>query len=107
MRHPQGQYGLTLIRINSYIDLSNPIALFESKRGFILHRWDEKQNLYMPWIRFSGSSFSKILNPLLSKKSNQEPMKQMNKFFDTFEDLQEWLGDYFVLFIDDLIDLQT
>lgn len=109
MKHPGEQYGLLLTRKNTYIDLSSPAALFEGKRPFMLLEWSEETNRYMPWIQFSGTRFNKLNNKeliqLLEIRVNEKDytMLPMNKFFKNFEDLKNWLGDYFVIFVDDLM----
>lgn len=101
-------YGLLLTRTARHVNLSTPSDLFSTKRSFFIYKWDESLNTYMRWVHFTGSSFYTInereeRDRVINSKRGVESMVPMNKFFKDFKDLQEWLNDYFVLFVDDLM----
>lgn len=103
------EYGLLLVRRDVHINLSNPIALFESKRAFFIYKWSDAANTYIRWVHFTGRTFYKVSEKVelmqlpQSRRKRVEVMMPMNKFFKDFDDFEAWLGDYFVLFVDDIM----
>jgi len=109
---PGDQYGLILTRQKVYIDLTTPIMLFETRRSFTLLEWSTQHDRYIPWVFFSGRNFAKLNKHTNTTNAHKRvfainkkdvPMLAMNKFFKDFEAIKEWLGDYFILFVDDLL----
>ena len=103
---PGPTYGLLLSRQRPYVDLSHPANVIVNRRTFILYKWDANLSSnarYEPWLHYTGGKFIQLRRSGRGHQKVGMPMLPMNKFFNTFDDIKEWLGDYFVLFVDDLL----
>ena len=105
---PIAKYGLALGR-NIYIQLEDSKALFKSKRHFTIFEWsntfstDKNLYAYVPWVTFAGGRF-RGYKGYYYKVTRHTAMKPMHRWFNSDQELKEWLGDeMFNLLVADLI----
>ena len=92
---PFGEYGIKILdyRHNSVCKpdvtrLNECDYLMQRGCVYDIYKWDEKQ--YDVSIRFDGNKFTKRFD-----KKSASGIESMHIWFQTLEDLQKWLGEYY------------